>query len=220
MHIKCLELLAATLATKTIAKSETAISILLRIDNTTTVAYINNFGGTASKELVLLTQDLWMWFLEKNIHITAVHLPGIINTKDRLEAEPLDIPEDQQSLRSTRSGLVCFQTICPVPTLLQLAARSIYTSNLYLPSGLGKHEVLCKSPLELGGQSTDKSAGSSNSASTSRPCLEDITLVPNSNSHAHRSPSVDNSGTRDSGQRGSHAPTFSVSRMAHLRKKF
>ena len=55
MHINCLELLAATLATKTFAKSKTAISILLRIDNTTTVAYINNLGGTASKELVLLT---------------------------------------------------------------------------------------------------------------------------------------------------------------------
>ena len=45
-------------------------------------------------------------------------------------------------------------------------------------------------------------------------------MVPNSTSHAHRSPSVDNSGTRGSGQRGSHAPTSSASRMAHLRKKF
>ena len=34
MHINCLELLAATLATRTFAKSKTAISILLRIDNT------------------------------------------------------------------------------------------------------------------------------------------------------------------------------------------
>ena len=80
MHINCLELLAATLATKTFAKSKTAISILLRIDNTMTVAYINNLGGTASKELVLLTRDLWMWCLERNIHITAVHLPGVMNT--------------------------------------------------------------------------------------------------------------------------------------------
>ena len=57
-------------------------------------------------------------------------------------------------------------------------------------------------------------------ASTSRPCLQDTTMVPNSTSHAHRLPSVDNSGTRSSGQQGSHAPTSSVSRMAHLRKKF
>ena len=171
MHINCLELLAATLATKTFAKSKTAISILLRIDSTMTVAYINNLGGTASKELVLLTRDLWMWCLERNFHITAVHLPGVMNTIADTESRVMR--DDQQSLWSTRSGLVCFQTICPVPTLLQLVARSIYTSNRYLPSGLGKHEVLCKSPLEPGGQGTDKSAGSANSASISRPCLED-----------------------------------------------
>ena len=55
------------------------MSILLRIDNTTTVAYINNLGGTASKELVILTRDLWMWCLERNIHIAPVHLPGVLN---------------------------------------------------------------------------------------------------------------------------------------------
>ena len=80
MHINCLELLAATLATKTFAKSKTAISILLRIDNTTAVAYINNLGGTVSRELVMLTIDLWMWCLERNIHIAAVRLPGVLNT--------------------------------------------------------------------------------------------------------------------------------------------
>ena len=80
MHINCLELLAATLATKTFAKFRTAISISLRIDNTTAVAYVNNMGGTASKELVALTKDLWMWCLERNIQITAVHLPGVLNT--------------------------------------------------------------------------------------------------------------------------------------------
>ena len=103
MHINCLELLAATLATKTFAKSKTVIFISLRIDNTTVVAYINNLGGTASRELVMLARDLWMWCLERNIHIAAVHLPGVLNTiadtesrenagQNRLEVEPCDIP--------------------------------------------------------------------------------------------------------------------------------
>ncbi|XP_065902413.1 uncharacterized protein [Dysidea avara] len=91
MHINCLELLAATLATKTFAKSKTSISILLRIDNTTAVAYINNLGGTVSRELVMLTRNLWMWCLERNIHITAVHLPGALNTiADTESREMLD----------------------------------------------------------------------------------------------------------------------------------
>ena len=58
MHINCLELLAATLAIPTFTKGRTQISVLLRIDNTTAVAYINNRGGTVSKPLVSLAKDL------------------------------------------------------------------------------------------------------------------------------------------------------------------
>ena len=83
-----------------------------------------------------------------------------------------------------------------------------------------RHKVLCKFPLEPGGQSTNESAGSANSASISHPCLEDTTMVPNSTSHAHRSSSFDHSGAGGSGQQRSHDPTSSVSRMVHLRKKF
>lgn len=79
MHINCLELLAATLAVKTFLKNKTRMSVLLRLDNTTAVAYINNLGGTVSKELVDLAKNLWMWYLERNIHTTAQHLPGVQN---------------------------------------------------------------------------------------------------------------------------------------------
>ena len=80
LHINCLELLAATLAVQSFAKGQSRLNILLRIDNTTAVAYINHLGGTVSRELVNLTKNLWMWCLERNIHITAQHLPGIQNT--------------------------------------------------------------------------------------------------------------------------------------------
>ena len=47
-----LELIAATLALKTFLINKTGLSVLLRIDNTTVVAYINNQGGIESEELV------------------------------------------------------------------------------------------------------------------------------------------------------------------------
>ena len=78
-HINCLELLAARLALQTFAKNSTRVSILLRLDNSTAVAYINNLGGTVSRELILLTRSLWMWCLERNIQIVAQHLPGSTN---------------------------------------------------------------------------------------------------------------------------------------------
>jgi len=76
MHINCLQLLAATLAVKAFVKAKTAISLLQRIDDTTAVAFIKHLGGTASRELVILTRDLWMCCLERSIHIAAMHLPG------------------------------------------------------------------------------------------------------------------------------------------------
>ena len=78
MYINCLELLAATLVVKTYLKEKSQIRVLLKIDNTTAVAYINHLGGTVSKQLVTLTKNLWMWCLERNIHIVA-HVPGALN---------------------------------------------------------------------------------------------------------------------------------------------
>lgn len=89
MHINCLELLAATLIVKAFAKNKSRISILLRIDNTTAVAYINHLGGTISRDLVKLTKNLWMWCLERNIHITVQHLPGSLNTIADVESQTL-----------------------------------------------------------------------------------------------------------------------------------
>jgi len=45
LHINCLELLAATLAIQSFAKEKSGISILLQLDNSTAVAYINRRGG-------------------------------------------------------------------------------------------------------------------------------------------------------------------------------
>ena len=89
MHINCMELLTVTLAVQSFAKGKTRISILLRIDNTTAVAYINHLGGTISRDLVKLTENLWIWCLERNIHITAQYLPGSLNTIANAESQTL-----------------------------------------------------------------------------------------------------------------------------------
>ena len=53
LHINRLELLAATLAVQSFVKSKSKLNILLRIDNTTAVAYtcINHLGGDSFKRL-------------------------------------------------------------------------------------------------------------------------------------------------------------------------
>lgn len=56
LHINCLELLAAELALKTSVKSQYDISVLLQLDNSTAVAYINNLGGPVSPALTALAR--------------------------------------------------------------------------------------------------------------------------------------------------------------------
>ena len=79
MHINCLELLAATLAIKCFARDKTNIAILLKVDNTTAISYINKLGGTVSPQLNQLTSDLWLWCMDRNITLKAVHLAGKLN---------------------------------------------------------------------------------------------------------------------------------------------
>ena len=76
LHINCLELLAATLAIKTFLKGQGNKSVLLLLDNQTAVAYVNNLGGTVSAQATKLARELWMWCLQRDILLTAQHIPG------------------------------------------------------------------------------------------------------------------------------------------------
>jgi len=49
LHINCLELLAATLAVKTFAKDKANMLILLKMDNTSAISYINRKGGSVPR---------------------------------------------------------------------------------------------------------------------------------------------------------------------------
>lgn len=75
-HINYLELLAAFLALKVFARKVTSKAILLRMDNVTTIAYVNKMGGTHSSAMSDLAIEIWKWCIEKSIRIHAQHLPG------------------------------------------------------------------------------------------------------------------------------------------------
>ena len=94
LHINCLELLAADLALKSFLKDQQRAAVLLQLDNSTAVAYINNLGGTISPALTALARTLWLWALERDIAITAQHIPGVSNTvadcESRMERDRSD----------------------------------------------------------------------------------------------------------------------------------
>lgn len=82
-HINYLELLAAFFGLKCFAKTKTNCAILLRIDNTTAVSYINRFGGIQYPHLNKLTRLIWQWCEKRNLWLFASY----INTKDNIEAD-------------------------------------------------------------------------------------------------------------------------------------
>ena len=137
MHINCLELLAATLAVKTFAKAKTAMSILLRIDNTTAVANINNLCRRDSLQGISDPHKRSMDVVpgKEYSHCSSAPTRCIEYSsrysvqanagQDRLKVELCNIPENQQPFWAPGHGPVCVQTVHPVPTLLQLATRSL-----------------------------------------------------------------------------------------------
>jgi len=77
-HINVKELLAAFLTLKTFCNKERKIHIRLMLDNVTSVVYVNAQGGKKSL-LNEIARDIWLWAIERQIWLTAEHLPGVLN---------------------------------------------------------------------------------------------------------------------------------------------
>ena len=96
----------------------------------------------------------------------------------RLEAGSSYLSENQQEIQPTGSGPIRLQTDLSVPSLLQLAARSIGRSNRCLPAGLDDSEGFCQPSMDPGSTGTDKDSASGDTCNFSDPSLEDTAMVP------------------------------------------
>lgn len=90
-HINYLELVAAFYGLKCFAKDLRNSEILLRIDNTTAIAYVNKMGGIRFPHLHSLAKCIWQWCEERNLFIFASY----ISSKENIEADT------QSRIRST-----------------------------------------------------------------------------------------------------------------------
>lgn len=74
--INYLELLAARFGLRCFAADLTKCEILLRIDNTSAISYINRTGGIQYPHLNELTRKIWQWCERRNIWIFATYIPS------------------------------------------------------------------------------------------------------------------------------------------------
>ncbi len=78
-HINCLELLAVWLALRRFRTLLHEKHVLVRSDNTATVAYINHQGGLCSRRMSQLARHLLLWSQKHLRSLCAVHVPGELN---------------------------------------------------------------------------------------------------------------------------------------------
>lgn len=78
-HINYLELLAAFFALKSFASNLSENEVLLRLDNTTAISYINRVGGVKYPHLSELAREIWKWCEERKIWVTASYISSAEN---------------------------------------------------------------------------------------------------------------------------------------------
>ncbi len=89
-HINCLELLAVHLALNRLKRRLQGKHVLVRTDNTATVAYINRQGGLRSRRMSQLARHLLLWSRKHLRSLRAIHIPGLLNrTADKLSRAAL-----------------------------------------------------------------------------------------------------------------------------------
>ena len=79
LHINLLELKAVFLAVSHFIPFISGKDISIKCDNSTAIAYINNFGGTHSKLLCYVALEFWFFLMENSINCSASHIAGIDN---------------------------------------------------------------------------------------------------------------------------------------------
>ena len=116
LHINVLELKAVLMGLVTLCHQYQNSHILIHIDNTTAVSYINHMGGTHSINCNSVTKDIILWAKERNIWLTATHIVGKDNNwADRLSRKINDNLE--WTITQTAFNLLCAQEEIGLPSV-------------------------------------------------------------------------------------------------------
>ena len=85
-HINYLELLGVFLGMKTFLSLFKSKHVRLMVDNSTSVAVINNMGTSHSKTLNTLCKNIWEWAISRDLWLSAAHIAGKLNTQADFES--------------------------------------------------------------------------------------------------------------------------------------
>ncbi|XP_067021506.1 uncharacterized protein [Acropora muricata] len=89
-HINYLESKAVLLGRKSLCSGTQNKHIRHQSDNTTTVAYLNAMGGIKSLNCNDMAIQIWEWCSQRNIWISACHIPGSTNVEADKESRKIN----------------------------------------------------------------------------------------------------------------------------------
>ena len=187
MHINCLELLAATLATKTFLKDQVGVSVLLQLDNQTAVAYINNMGDSLSPSNGFSQSTMDVGFVQGYCSEYGTHSRGlercgrcrvqVHERQDKLETSSEAVQGNRSAVGPPGGRLVCISTIQSTSALLQLETRSFGGSNRCIQPTVATIQRVCKPSMVSDRQSSLSNEGPTGSGDPGSPSMEGPTLV-------------------------------------------
>lgn len=86
LHINVLELKAVLFGLKSLCGHLQQTHLKILSDNTTAVCTINNMGSCKSQPCDQIVREIWDWAIEKDIFLTAAHIPGVLNVEADMES--------------------------------------------------------------------------------------------------------------------------------------
>lgn len=90
-HINYLELLAVYFGLRSFANDKNDCEILLRVDNTTAISYVNRMGGVQYPHLTNVSKKIWQWCETRNIFIFASYVRSSHNVEADCESRRINI---------------------------------------------------------------------------------------------------------------------------------
>lgn len=128
-HINYLELLAAFFALKCFASHLSKCEILLRIDNTTAISYINRMGSVQFPKLNSLAKQIWQWCEARELWIFASY----IKSKDNVEADYQSRSSNDDTEWELSPSVFCsIQNSLGIPIIDLFASRLNYKCARYV----------------------------------------------------------------------------------------
>jgi len=100
LHINVLELKAILFSLKSFLSEVKETHIRIQTDSSTAVCYINKLGGVKSMPCHRVTKDIWLWAIERDVHLSAEHLPGTQNVEADKASRLFDENTEWQLSRS------------------------------------------------------------------------------------------------------------------------